>query len=148
MKNIRFLILMLLFINIIAAENSIPNNKQLYISAKYQMTPPYSLAGANGEIAYINSKLIFMSLDFGIGENPKTQDSEFGWGFSLGKQIKPTDWLQIIPGGTICGWLFMIMPKYGDTVGASPAFGGPFVKVLFGKKRFYGFLFFEDIAEL
>ena len=134
MKKICFLLIILISTQIFAEENS----RSLYISTKYQMTPPYSLVGGNVEIALINRKQVFIGLDFGGGYNPITWDGEFGWGFSLGKPIKPTDWLQIIPGGSITGWIFLIVPEYGCTVGGSPAFGGPFVKMLFGRNRFFG----------
>ena len=168
MKRFYFIFFILLSIKIIAAEGLISHNKQLYLSAKYHIIPPYSTLGGNVEVAYVNR--VFMGLDFGGGINYKDWDSEMGWGFSLGKQIKPNDWLQVIPGGSIGCWILFDFYSSGGfyyyneehdkyyyegghgEIDISVVFGGPFIKLLFGKNKFFAefsqrFLFGSNMGE-
>ena len=138
------------------------DGKQFYISLKYQATAPFSGAGGNLQIGRLNRG--FFGADFGGGAN------DFGGGLSWGGLIKPIDWLQIIPGGSVGFWnlydfnsriVYWQEPVWtGGAVWRSRvieedrggfAFGGPFVKLLFGRDKFFGevsqrFLFGERFA--
>jgi len=125
---------------------SAPDEKSRYFSMKFQATPPFSGAGGNIEAGIFKNNFFFSS-DFGGGNN------NLGGGFSFGGRIQPISWLQIIPGGTTGFWAFF---KYGyetyndydsyygynshERYGRNEyfAWGGPFVKLLFGKGKFWG----------
>jgi hypothetical protein len=122
---------------------SLLNPKSFYFSAKFQATPPFSGAGGNIELGSIKNNFFF-SGDFGGGAK------NFGGGFSFGGRIQPSFWLQIIPGGTLGFWtLFEEEYRYGYNYGTNYgysyydwdtyfAWGGPFIKLLFGKNKLWG----------
>jgi len=112
------------------------NKKSLYFSVKFQATPPFSGAGGNIELGSIKNSFFF--------------SGDFGDGFSFGGRIQPTPFFQIILGGTAGFWGLLKeryeyrYNYYGNYYGGyrdyytELAFGGPFVKLLFGKGKFWG----------
>lgn len=122
------------------------NNSTLYFSAKYQATAPFSGAGGNIETGYFQKG--YFGFDCGGGRN------DFGGGFSWGGRIKPTDWFLIIPGCSAGWWAFFEdvyreegyhngtyyshSGYYRSDILDNLAFGGPFVKLLFGKNKTWG----------
>ena len=123
-------------------QQSSSGGAQFYLSAKYQLIGGAGGAtlGGNLEMGYLNRG--FFSADFGIGGGYRAFD--LGGGFSFGGRIKPVNWFQIIPGGSAGFWWIErredIFTGWGYEYNYNNrfAFGGPFVKLLFGRNKCWG----------
>jgi len=108
---------------------------EVYLSLKWQPTAPYSGAGGNFEIGRFRGNRYF-GVDFGGGKD------NFGGGLSWGGRIQPVDWFQATFGGSAGNWaLFTRQWDRWDRYYYNRldfAFGGPFVKTMFGNGKVWG----------